>query len=292
MTVGVELRLVVRAFSLVIFVCVGAQGAARAEDGAAQPAGASAAALEALRGHARLARAILTSGNADPTDPAALVVLASMALDEGNTREAAQLVARLRAVAPGAIEGRVLDALVKGRGARPQGDWISAGIDAIEAAQPLPPSEPLVAAGERTMEDMLFGKYLPFPVDAAAKLSVPDRFLARWAWPRPVGEDEALAREALRLAASDERPLVLLAVMDVLATATPTPGRPRPARIPPPPRPGERKAMAGFQGCRQGRRALSTEHGSGSRRRRGGGSRRRRYVAHGRVARGRGDAPG
>lgn len=223
MTVGVELRLVMRALSLVILVCVGAQGAARADDRAVQPAGASAAALEALRGHAKQARAILTSGKGDPTDPAALVVLASLALDEGNTREAARLVSRLRAVAPGAPEGRLLDALVKGRAERRQRDWISAGIDAVEAAQPLDKAEPLVV-----LDDWMLGEYVgartSFPEEGAQKLSASDRFLARWAWPQPPGKNEVLLREALRLATSDERQLVHLAVMDVLASAEPIEG--------------------------------------------------------------------
>jgi hypothetical protein len=207
---------------LALLLCAGSAIAARAEEGAAALSGITSAALEALRGHPKQARAMLAQGKGDPADPAALVVLASMALDEGNTREAARLVVRLRAVVAGAPEGRLLDALVKERVARPQGDWISAGLNAVEAVQPLPAAEPLVAVGERIMEDMLYGRYLPFPEGAASKLSAPDRFLARWAWPQPAGKNEGLIREALRLAASDERPLVLFAALEVLASAEPT----------------------------------------------------------------------
>lgn len=205
-----------------LLVCAGS-AVAQEHNQAATTTGAVGAALKALRGHSKQARAMLTSAKGDPTDPAALVVLASMALDDGNTREAARLVARLRAVAPGAPEGRLLDALAKARAARPQGDWITAGIDAVETAQPLATAEPLVV-----LDDGMLGEYVgartSFPEEAAQKLSASDRFLARWAWPQPTGDNEALLREALRLATSDERQLVHLAVMDVLANAEPMQG--------------------------------------------------------------------
>ncbi len=162
---------------------------------------------------------MLASRKGDLEDPAALVVLASIALDEGDAREAARLVARLRAVVPGAAEVRLLDALVSERIARPRSDWVSAGLAAVEKVQPLAGSEPLVAVWDRILADQLSGRPLPFPEDAAAKLSVPDRFLARWAWPQPPGKNLVLLGEAVRLAGGDERPLVLLAAVDVLASA-------------------------------------------------------------------------
>ena len=144
-----------------------------------------------------------------------------MALDDGNTHETARLVARLRAVVPGAPEGRLLEALVQERAARPQGDWVSAGLDAVEAVQPLSWAKPLVALQDRILDEYVNARS-SFPERAAEKLSGPDRFLARWAWPQPAGKNEVLLREALRLATSDERQLVHLAALDVLASAEPT----------------------------------------------------------------------
>jgi hypothetical protein len=221
MAVNAELRFLTRALPVMFFVCAGSGAATWAEDGPGHLTGVTGAALEALRGNPKQARAMLTSGEGDPPDPAALVVLASMALDGGNTREAARLVARLRAVAPGAPEVRLLDALVQERAARPQGDWIGAGINAVETAQPLGSAEPLVALEDRMLDEFMNAR-TSFPEQAAQELSVPDRFLARWAWPHPAGKNEVLVGEALRLATSDERQLVLLAVMDVLATTEPT----------------------------------------------------------------------
>jgi hypothetical protein len=63
---------------------------------------------------------------------------------------------------------------------------------------------------------------MPFPEDAAAKLSPADRFLARWAWEWRKNPVPVLVPEAVRMAGSDERPLVLLAALDVLASAEPT----------------------------------------------------------------------
>jgi hypothetical protein len=171
---------------------------------------------------------MVASPKGDPSDPAALVVLASIALDEGALREAARLVARLRAAAPSTAEARVLDALVNERLARPRGDWIAAGLAAVEKVQPLTPSKPLVPLWEQIAGDHLNDRPLRFPEDAAGKLSPADRFLARWAWPHPwsrgPGKDPVLVGEAVRMAGSDERPLVLLVALDVLASAEPSEG--------------------------------------------------------------------
>jgi hypothetical protein len=197
---------------LVPFILLGAATAAgaRGDAAAGQDGGVAGAALEALRGYPKQARAIIAPPRGDPSDPAALVVLASIALDEGDLREAARLVARLRAAAPSTTEARLLDALVNERRAQPRGDWIAAALASVEKVQPLAVSKPLVAAWD--------GRPLPFPEEAAAKLSASDRFLARWAWPQP-DKDQVLLREAVQLGVADERPLVLLAALDVLTSA-------------------------------------------------------------------------
>jgi hypothetical protein len=230
-----------RSVRVVVLLCVGFAASVRADDGTGQYSGVTGAALEALRGHGKQAKATLTSGKGDRADPAALVVLASIALDEGSTREAARLVARLRAVAPGASEGRLLDALVNERLARPRGDWITAGLTAVEKVQPLATSRPLVPLWERP---------LPFPEEAAAKLSPADRFLARWAWSWQAGKNTVVVGEAVRMALSDERPLVLLAALDVLESAAPNANeRPRDEDI----ATAHRAVLAKLQGTPAGR---------------------------------------
>jgi hypothetical protein len=64
-------------------------------------------------------------------EPAALVVLASIALDEGFTRDASLIAGRLRALRPDAVEGRLLEALARERQERPRSDWLSAGLAAV-----------------------------------------------------------------------------------------------------------------------------------------------------------------
>jgi hypothetical protein len=72
---------------LSVLLLAGASATSAREDAAAREyGGVTGAALEALRGHATQARAMLTSGKVDPADPGALVVLASIALDEGDLR--------------------------------------------------------------------------------------------------------------------------------------------------------------------------------------------------------------
>jgi hypothetical protein len=206
----------VRPLTFSILFCVVAATPARA-DGASQLVGPTAAALEALRGHPKQARAMLTSRKDDPADPAALVVLASIALDEGDVREATRVVRQLRTIRPDAPEGRRMDALIAERTAHPGGDWVAAGLAALQKVPPVfGGPAPLLDVGQRILEDYLAGKLLPFPEDAARALPPADAFLARWAWPRRGPPDEALVREAIRLVRGDERPLVLLAVLDVL----------------------------------------------------------------------------
>jgi hypothetical protein len=204
---------------LAVLLCAGAPAAAGAGDGAGQPGGPAGAALEALRGHPKRARALLSHKD----DPAALVVLASIALDGGDAAETRRLAARIEAAAPGAAEGRLLDALARERIARPRNDWVSAAVSALRDAQPIPSSKPLLDLWGRLAADYADGR---FPEDAAKKLSVADRFLARWAWllaswagPARPGKNPILVEEAVRVGQADERPLVLLAAVEVLASA-------------------------------------------------------------------------
>ncbi len=133
-------------------------------------------------------------------DPASLVVLASIALDLGDMREAARLIARLRAAALDAGEGRLLDALARERAARPGRDWATSGLAGLVAVQPLPEFTPLISVWNVLLGDELGSRAMgmPFPEEAASRLPVSDRFLARWAWPHPSGVDPILLGEGRR----------------------------------------------------------------------------------------------
>lgn len=178
---------------------------------------AETAAVELLRGNATRARKIIGSMTGAKDDPAALVVLACLALEDGFTADAARIAARLRDLRPKALEGQLIEALAKERKARPRGDWLSAGLTALTEVRPPPSSPPLLDAAEQL--PLAFHDGLtPFPDEKASKLRASDAFVARWAWPR--GPDRkpspALVEAAVRFANADERPLVHLAALDVL----------------------------------------------------------------------------
>lgn len=174
--------------------------------------------MEVLRGQPQRARAIIGAMKDAKREPAALVVLASIALDEGFTRDASLIAGRLRVQRPDAVEGRLLEALAKEREEHPRGDWLSAGLAAVGKLQPVAPSAPLIDPWDRVRSEYLSGRPPPFPEEKTAALSLADAFLARWAWPRaPMAKpSRALVDQAIRLACADESSLVHRAVLDVL----------------------------------------------------------------------------
>jgi len=156
----------------------------------------------------------LGGGDKEPTDPAALVILASIALDQGNLGEAAKLSASLHGRVPGAAETKLLEALVDVRRSKPKGDWVGAAIEALRRVHPLAESTPLLDPWETSA-----ALERPKPWLALAKLDLASSFLARWIWRAPEAdkaEAESLVDDAIRLAAGDERLIVHLAVVQVL----------------------------------------------------------------------------
>lgn len=178
------------------------------------------AAVELLRGNAKGARSIIASMGTAKNDPAALVVLACLALEDGAPADTALIAERLRGLRPKALEGRLLGALARERATNPRGDWLSAGITALTKVRPLPSSPPLLDAAERIPLTIYAGS-TPFPEEKASKLSAADAFVARWAWPRGPERKPtpSLVEAAIRFANADERPLVHLAALDVLDDA-------------------------------------------------------------------------
>lgn len=186
----------------------------RAEPG---PAGPQAAALAALRGDTQAARNALGVGARELDDPAALVVMASIALDQGHLDEGARLTAALQMRVPKAAEAQLLRTLIQVRRANPKGDWLDVGIEALRQSYPLAETPPLVDPWGVTP---VLERPSPWP--ALARLDLASSFLARWCWPpRRAAETETESRslvdDAIKLAASDERLLVHLAVLDAIA---------------------------------------------------------------------------
>ncbi len=207
---------VIRKFGLLVVLFAAPVGAS---DSAAPLDNADGAALAALRGDPQRARAMLAMGSREQVDPAALVVLTSIALDEGKLKEAARLVGRLRSVRPAAAETLLLGALVKERAEHARSDWTTAGLAALKSVHPLPESTPLLDPWERIAQATLNGADLfPFPEESVRKLAPADAFLVRWTWPRSrsAGPDVALVEEAIHVARGDERLLVHLVALDVL----------------------------------------------------------------------------
>lgn len=184
-----------------------------AADESASLGDAEAAALAALRGAAGTARALL-AGKGE-SDPAALVVLASLALEQGDLKEAARLAERLRGLRAEAAETRLLEALLAERRVRPHGGWLDAGLEALKTAHQLPETPPLLDLWARVQT--LGDAATPLPEEATRKLSPADAFLVRWEWPRRQRESPPdLTAMAIKLAATDQRLAVHLAVLDVL----------------------------------------------------------------------------
>ena len=194
----------------VIAMCLAAS-AANAEPGVRS------AALAALRGDRAAARKALASGENTPHEPPALVVLASIALDEGRLVEAEGIRADLRSRAPNAAEVKLLETLIQVRRAAPNGDWMEAGIEALRRLHPLTETPPLLDLWE---PPLLAAS--PSPWVELRRLDPGSSLLARWCWKSRdeiSSEQKALVDDAIRLADGDERLLVHLAVLDVLAQA-------------------------------------------------------------------------
>ncbi|HTP24575.1 MAG TPA: hypothetical protein VMK12_02800 [Anaeromyxobacteraceae bacterium] len=180
--------------------------------------GAEGAALAALRGDSVRAREILQE---DETEgPATLVVLASLALEEGNFGEAGRFTERLRLRHPAAAEGSLLAALLVERQAQPFGDWTGPAIAALGRYRPLAGSMPALRFRERWQSAWLAGR-LPVPETQLTSLTAREAFLVRWAWPRqPLADvDPAIEEAAVRLADEDSPLVVQLALLDTLRTA-------------------------------------------------------------------------
>ncbi len=197
-----------------------ASTSAIAEGPAPALAAAETAAVELLRGNPKGARSIIASMKAAKSDPAALVLLACLSLEEGATADAALIAGRLRALRPTALEGPLLEALARERAEHPRGDWLSAGLAALTKVQPFPSSPPLIDAAER-IPLAIYDGATPIPEEKALKLGAADAFVARWAWPRGPERkpSPSLVEAAIRFANADERPLVHLAALDILDDA-------------------------------------------------------------------------
>lgn len=200
-------------FAALIAACLAAT-TALAEPGSV---GHQAAALAALRGDATGARNALGIGSGDPEDPAGLVVMASIALDEGRLDEGARLTGLLETRAPKAADVQILKTLIQVRRAHPKGDWLDAGIETLRRLHPLAETPPLLDP-----EEVGPAPERPSPWPALARLDLASSFLVRWCWPardaaETKSEADSLVDDAIRLAASDERLLVHLAVLDVIA---------------------------------------------------------------------------
>lgn len=181
---------------------------------------AETAAVELLRGNAKGARSIVGSMKTAKGDPGALVILACLALEDGAPADAALIAERLRGLRPMALEGQLLGALARERATNARGDWLSAGLAALTKVHTRPSSPPLLDAAERIPLAIYDGS-APFPEAKASKLGAADAFVARCTWPRGTGREPSppLVEAALRFANADERPLVLLAALDVLEHA-------------------------------------------------------------------------
>ncbi|HEY6001565.1 MAG TPA: hypothetical protein VIV57_01745 [Anaeromyxobacter sp.] len=177
-----------------------------------------AAALEVLRGRPARARVLLAPAGRIPDDPAALLVLSCAALDAGDLAEAGRLAGRLRSLRPDAVEGQLLVALLAERRARPRGDWIAQAMSALARVSSPLDGLPLLDVDGTQLAHWQRREPDALPDVAGAKLGAADAFLVGWAWTTRLGDgaDPALRKAALRLAGSDERLLVQLAVLDVL----------------------------------------------------------------------------